>query len=110
MASWSGVGDNPFCPGTWYLTIVASFYGGVCKNVSPSLCMAATMSLMIGGVPRRFSMYNLLARAACVWSFFCMGSLMWFSSFLVCFVAMCFVSGVHIALMDINWVLLRGVS
>ena len=31
------------------------------------------MFLMIGGVPRRFSMYNLLARAACVWSFFRMG-------------------------------------
>ena len=55
-------------------------------------------------------MYNLLARAACVWSFFRIGSLMWFSSFLGCFVVMCFVSGIHIALMDINWVLLRGVS
>ena len=110
MASWSGVGDNSFffwCLVSYYCGL---FLWGVCKNVSPSLCMAATMFLMIGGVPRRFSMYNLLARAACVWSFFRMGSLMWFSSFLVCFVTMCFVSGVHMALMDINWVLLRGVS
>ena len=33
------------------------------------------MFLMIGGVPRRFSMYTLFARVAFVWAFFCMGSL-----------------------------------